>query len=302
MGLAVLVNARAGSGPRPRDLTAALRSAGVGATVETIGSGADLRSRAARRASDGEALVAAGGDGTVSTLAGVAAEHGVPLGVLPYGTLNHFARDAGIPGDRDRAIAALRDAPQRFVDVGDLNGRVFINNASLGIYPRMVWERSAARRRGHRKWVAAAVALARVWRRYRTLTVRLRIDGREHRRRTPFVFVGNGRYQSEGLQLGARPALDSGVLSIFVAPYCGRFELLRVAVRALAGQLDAEPKFESFEARAVTLQTDRRRVSVALDGEVTMMSSPLTFRIRPSALRLLGSSVEAAPDVGSHPP
>lgn len=293
--MTVLVNARAGSGHADGALEEALRAAGVDATVETVNGGDDLRWRATRSATRGDALVAAGGDGTVSMVAAVAAEHAVPLGVLPMGTLNHFAKDAGIPGDTDQAIAALRGPGTRSVDLGEINGRTFINNASLGIYPRMVGERETERRKGWPKWAAFGIALSRGWRRYRTWTVRLRIDGREYIRRTPFVFIGNGRYESEGLNLGARPALDGGVLSIFVAPYCGRFELVRVAARALAGRLEAESKFESFEAREVTMETGRKRVSVALDGEVVMMSPPLKCRIRPGALRLIGEPANHEP-------
>lgn len=290
--MTVLVNARAGSGEASRTVGDALRDAGVHATVETVSSGDDLRALAARAATRGDALVAAGGDGTVSTVASVAAEHDVSLGVLPLGTLNHFAKDAGIPGETDRAIAALRGGTTRAVDIGEVNGRTFLNNASLGIYPRLVWEREAEQQKGRRKWVAFGIALMRVWQRYRTMTVRMRIDGREYIRRTPFVFIGNGRYESEGLRLGARTALDGGVLSVFVAPYCGRFELVRVAFHALSGRLETEPKFESFEGREVTIDTARRRVSVALDGEVVIMSPPMKCRMRPAALRLITEDPE----------
>ena len=288
MGLTVLVNARAGASPRAAAVEEALASAGVTGAVEASADGADLRARATRGAARGDALVAAGGDGTVSTVAAVAAKHDVPFGVLPAGTLNHFARDARIPGDMKEAAAALGGTATRPVDLGEINGHTFVNNASLGIYPRLVWERDAEQQRGRPKWIAFGIALARSWRRYRTLTVRLRIDGRDYVRRTPFVFIGNGRYEAEGLRLGVRPALDGGVLSVFVAPHCGRFELMRVALRALAGRLEDEAKFESFEGREVTIEPARRRVSVAIDGEIVMLTPPIRCRIRPGALRLIG--------------
>jgi diacylglycerol kinase family enzyme len=290
--MTVLVNALAGYGQGGGRIGDALRDAGMDATVETVTGGDALRARATRAATRGDALVAAGGDGTVSAVASVAAGHGVPFGVLPLGTLNHFAKDAGLPAETGPAIETLRGGTTRAVDIGEINGRIFLNNASLGIYPRLVWERDAEQQKGRRKWVAFGIALMRVWRRYRTLTVRMRIDGREYIRRTPFVFIGNGRYASEGLRLGARAALDGGVLSVFVAPYCGRFELVRVAFRALAGRLETESKFESFEGRELTIDTARRRVSVALDGEVAIMTPPLTCRVRPAALRLIARSPE----------
>jgi diacylglycerol kinase family enzyme len=288
MGLTVLVNALAGSSPRAAAVEDALSSAGLTGIVEAAGSGAELEARAQEGAARGDALVAAGGDGTVSTVASVAARHDVPFGVLPAGTLNHFARDAQIPTNINEAAAALARPAARRIDLGEINGRTFVNNASLGIYPRVVWERDVEQQRGRSKPVAFVIAMFRAWRSYRTLTVRLRIDGRDYIRRTPFVFIGNGRYEAEGLHLGARPELDGGVLSVFVAPYCGRFELIRVALRALAGRLERETKFEAFEGREVTIEPARRRVSVAIDGEVVVLTPPIRCRILPGALRLMG--------------
>ncbi|HEX6975740.1 MAG TPA: diacylglycerol kinase family protein [Vicinamibacterales bacterium] len=288
MGWTVLVNAHAGSSPDADAVREALANAGVTGAVETVERGTDLEARATEGAIRGDALVAAGGDGTVSTVAAVAARHDVPFGVLPSGTLNHFARDAKIPGSMAQAAEALTTPSSRRVDLGEINGHTFINNASLGMYPRIVWDREVEEQRGRPRWLAFAIALTRAWRRYRTLTVRLRVDGKDYVRRTPFVFIGNGRYEAEGLHLGGRAALDAGVLSIFVAPYCGRFDLLRLAAKAFAGQLEQEPKFESFEGRDVTIEPARRRISVAIDGEVVMLATPIRCRIRPGALRLVG--------------
>lgn len=288
MGLTVLVNAHAGSSPRTAAVQEALTSAGVTGVVEAVDGGADMKARATEAAARGDMLVAAGGDGTVSTVAAIAAQHDVPFGVLPAGTLNHFARDARIPGNMKEAAAALNNPGTRRIDLGDINGHTFVNNASLGIYPRIVWERDVEQQRGRSRWVAFGIAMLHTWRRYRTMTVTLRIDGRDDIRRTPFVFIGNGRYEAEGLRLGARPALDTGVLSVYVAPHCGRFELIRVALRALAGRLGEESKFESFEGREVTIELARTRVRVAIDGEVVMLTLPIRCHIRPGALLLVG--------------
>jgi diacylglycerol kinase family enzyme len=119
------------------------------------------------------------------------------------------------------------------------------------------------------------------------LVARMSIDRQLHVVRTPFIFVGNNEYQVEGFQLGARAALDRGHLSIFVAPECGRFEILALPLRALANRLTADPKFERFLAEEVTIELSRRRISVALDGEVAIMRLPLLFRLRRAALHLL---------------
>ena len=288
-GVTVIVNARAGSAGVDRlvELERAFARAGLPVRFDRVADGAMIATRAREAAARGEQLVAAGGDGTVSTVAAVAVETGATFGVLPLGTLNHFARDAGIPANLDSAVAAIAAGHVRMLDVGEVNGRVFVNNSSLGLYPRLVWEREAEQRRGRGKWTAFAIALFRTWRRYRTVTVRMTVDGREHVRRTPLVLVGNNAYRLEGLQMGARTALDEGQLSLYVAPQCGRFEILALPFRALAGRLAADVTFESFLATALSIETARRHVSVALDGEVAIMRPPLHYRIRAAVLRTI---------------
>ncbi len=251
------------------------------------GTAAILAARARQAAGRGDVLVAAGGDGTIGTVAGIAVEANATLGVLPLGTLNHFAKDAGIPLKLPEAVQTVVDGRVRDVDVGDLNGRIFVNNSSLGIYPRMVWERNAEQRQGRPKWVAFAIAMARTWRRYRMLVARMAVDRQVHVVRTPFIFVGNNEYSAEGFQLGARAAIDQGRLSIFIAPEIGRFEILTLPLRGLTKRLSADARFQSFLAEDVTIELSRHRPSVALDGEVTVMRPPLHFRIRRAALHLL---------------
>ena len=223
----------------------------------------------------------------MSTVAGAAVSREATLGIVPAGALNHFARDAGLPLDTREAVAAIAGGSVRTIDVGEMNGRVFVNNASIGIYPRLVWERETEQRRGRRKWIAFAIAAIRTWARFRQVTVRMVVDGREYVRRTPFVVVGNGRYESNGLQTGARETLDGGMLSVYVAPWHGRFSILTLPVRAVAGRLSRDVSFETFLAREVSIETARSRVSVALDGEVSVERPPLEFRIRPRALRVV---------------
>src|SRR6185436_2098532 len=122
---------------------------------------------------------------------------------------------------------------------------------SLGLYPRLVWERERERRRGHRKWTAFAIALARTWRRYRTLTVRMSVDGVERIRRTPFVFIGNGDYVAEGLGLGR--------LSVYTAPECGALELVAMPFRAILKRL-GEVEIEVSAANDITVETARPTV------------------------------------------
>ena len=232
-------------------------------------------------------IVAAGGDGTASAVARAAVDAGAIFGVIPLGTLNHFARDAGIPANLDEAAKVVAAGYARHLDVGEINGRIFLNNASVGLYPRLVWEREQEQRQGRGKWTAFGIALVRTWRRYRTVVVRLTVDGREHTRRTPFVFIGNNEYVAEGLHLGGRDGLDRGQLSLYVAPRRGRFEILALPFQAIAGRLSDDVKFESFLAGEVSIEADRPRISVALDGEIAVLRPPLRCRTRPGVLRTI---------------
>lgn len=285
----VIVNAQArgAENGKTAQLERAFDRAGVSVRFERVDNPARLGEYAAGAAARNDILVAAGGDGTASAVAAAAVETGAAFGVLPLGTLNHFARDIGMPTDLDAAVDVIGRRHVRRLDVGEVNGRIFLNNSSIGLYPRLVWEREQERRRGRRKWTAFAVALVRTWRRYRTITARLSLDGQERVRHTPFVFIGNNEYVAEGLQMGGRTRIDAGQLSLYVAPHCGRFEILALPFQALVGRLATDVNFERFLAREVSIEPAHPRVSVALDGELALMHAPLRYRIRPGALRTI---------------
>jgi diacylglycerol kinase family enzyme len=235
------------------------------------------------------AVVAGGGDGTVGSVAGALAGTDRPLGVLPLGTLNHFAKDLGIPLGLEEAARNVCEGREVLVDVGEVNGQVFVNNSSLGLYPRIVRRREKLQEReGSGKWSAFVRASLAMLRRYPFLSVRLDADGRRISRKTPFVFVGNNEYQMESLQMGGRRCLDAGRLSLYVAHRTGRLGLLRLALSALFGRLRQAEDFDSLCAREVWVETRRpRRLPVATDGEVTVMTTPLHYRVRPRALRVI---------------
>lgn len=156
------------------------------------------------------AIVAAGGDGTVSAVVAAIVDTDIALGVLPLGTLNHFAKDLGLPLDLEAAIDRLLSGATRRVDVGEVNGRTFVNNSSLGLYPDIVRDRERQRKRlGRRKWPAFALACLSALRRYPFLGVRLTVGGSERIYRTPFVFIGKNDYRMDGLALGERDRIDA---------------------------------------------------------------------------------------------
>jgi len=243
-------------------------------------------SLAARSGAD--AVVAAGGDGTISGVAAALAGSNTSLGVLPLGTFNHFAKDLGIPLDPELAVKTIAGGRMKRVDVGAVNDRIFVNNSSLGVYPDIVWERESLRQRGHRKWEAFAVASARVLRHYRGHRVTITAGESTRSVRTPFLFVGNNEYQVEGLRLGGRTRLDGGQLVAYLAPRVHGRELPKMLAMALVGRASKNHSLESFAAR--DFQIDMRHggpVRVALDGEVLLMKTPLRYRVHPLALSVL---------------
>jgi len=289
--IVVIVNAGAGLG-YCGGWTAALqekfRSQGAEPDITLAQSGEQMIERAQRALAEGApVVVAGGGDGTINAVASVLAGTETWLGVLPLGTLNHFAKDLKIPLELDDAVANAVQGKARKVDVGEVNGRIFLNNSSLGIYPDIVRDREQQQRHfGRGKWPAFGRALFAALRRFPFLSVRLKINGDEHLRRTPFVFIGNNEYL-QGLTLGARERLDSGKLCLYVAQKPTRLGLLRYAAHALFGKLQQARDFDVLSAASLEIETRHRRLRVATDGEVTLMTPPLCYRSRAAALNVI---------------
>ncbi len=290
----VIVNAGSGGGHDDalvQRLTDLFERAGATAEVHLARGGVELTALAkdalARRP---DMVVAGGGDGTVSGVASVLAGSDVPLGVLPLGTLNHFAKDLGMPLEIEDAVRRIVDGRPMRVDVGEVNGRVFINNSSLGLYPDIVHDRERQRKRlGRGKWPALAWASFAALRRFPFMSVRLSVDGSQMPRRTPFVFIGNNAYVMQGFAIGERTAIDGGRLSLYVVHRAGRLRLLQLALRALVGRIEQERDFEMSLATEIQVESRKKRLSVATDGEITTMAPPLVFRVRPASLLVVGA-------------
>jgi len=290
--LSVILNGGAGTGhdqAAADQVRALFAQAGAQAELVLATDGADLAGHARQALAAGvDAVVAGGGDGTLNAVAGVLAGSGVPFGILPLGTLNHFAKDLGIPLALEDAVRTILAGRVRQVDVGEVNGRVFLNNSSLGLYPEMVRARQFQQRRlGRGKWTAALWASLAALRRYPFLSVRLQVADSAHARRTPFVFIGNNAYLMQGLAIGARARLDAGQLSVYVAQHPTRLSLLRFALRALCGTLAQARDFDVLLVENMDIHTRHRRLRVATDGELAVLATPLSYRIRPGALAVL---------------
>jgi diacylglycerol kinase family enzyme len=256
--------------------------------ISVAGTGAAL-SDLAKEAAAGTAqiVVAAGGDGTLSTIASHLVGTSKILGVLPAGTLNHFAKDLNLPLDLNTALQIINAGHYTLVDVGQVNGMIFLNNSSLGLYPHIVKEREKQQRLGAGKWSAFFWAVWSVMRRYAFVDVRLFVEGVIVEQRTPFVFVGNNIYEMEGLQVGARSRLDTGLLSLYATTRISRFGLFLLGLRALFRRLRNDKDFLQATAHEIWIHTGHRRLRVAHDGEVTVLTPPLHYRILPQSLRVI---------------
>lgn len=288
--IAVLINRGAGkqSAEVLHHVADALRDGGLQDVQVGTADGGSLAAEASAAARRGaQVVVAAGGDGSVSAIASALICTDTTLGVLPTGTLNHFAKDLGIPLDLPKAVETLASGRTIQVDVGEVNGRTFINNASIGMYASLISERGAMQRVGRGKWVAHGLAAMRVWRRYRHHPVVLGANGTRRAARTPFVFIGNNEYHLSGLELGGRKALENGRLHVCMAPGMSRGGVARMILAAIFSDVCRLEGFESFTTDAVTLDTSVSRVRTSMDGEVVMLDNPLAFRIRPRALRVI---------------
>ena len=232
-------------------------------------------------------IVAAGGDGTVNAVAAAVIDSNKILGVLPLGTLNHFARDLGIPSDLQQAAYTIIAGHTIEVDAAEVNNRIFLNNSSLGLYPMIVREREKHQRLGFRKWPAFIWATIQALRRNPFLDVRLRVNDELLDRTTPFVFVGNNEYAMNLFNIGLRNRLDRGELSIYITQGTSRLKLIELALRAVVGCLRNDKDFLALRSDEVKIQTARKRVRVAFDGEIEVMEAPLQYRIRSRALRVI---------------
>lgn len=287
----VLINR--GAAGIPSDAANAIRRRfalhGVKADVRLIEAGGSIGDAAARAvADDPQTIVAGGGDGTLNAVAGAIVGHSIVFGVLPLGTLNHFAKDAGIPLDLDAAVATICTGDVREVDIGRVNGRLFLNNSSLGLYPQVVKEREALTERlGHTKWPSFVWAALNVLRRFPFLDVHVKIEGKSASYRAPVVFIGNNRYELHGMAIGERHCLDAGRLSVNIVSATSRMELLALAARAVIGRLGEAANFKSFCATEVVVKARRTSVVVAIDGEVHQLQMPLVYGIEPRGLQVL---------------
>jgi diacylglycerol kinase family enzyme len=297
MRVVAVINEGAGTVLRLQGMDAAglrrmFAEAGVEAEVEIVPGERVPEVARAAVAAGADAVLAGGGDGTVRAVAGVLVGGDVPLGVLPLGTLNHFAKDLEIPTDLGEAVRLVSSAVVRRLDVGEVNGEVFVNNSVLGFYPPLVrmrdWQRrSQSRGKPRGKWVATVLSLLRMLPNLPSVHVHVLADGVETVHDTRFAFIGNNEYEMSLFSYGARRRFDSGNLYLYIARPQTRLGLLGMTLLGFVRDVTRTSLFEQWTLPEFTIETDKAALPVYLDGEVTLMQPPLHYRTRNRALPVL---------------
>jgi diacylglycerol kinase family enzyme len=253
---------------------------------------AETAREAVRRASPaGGIVVAAGGDGTINGVAQAVLGSGCRFGVLPRGTFNYFARTHGIPTELGAALHVLLNDDAVAVQVGQLNGRVFLVNASLGLYPQLLEDREAWKQQfGRSRLVALGAGIKTILHGHRSLRLTVEYAGQQRQVRTPTLFVGNNALQMEQVGLPEAGAIDSGCLAGVTLQPVGRWALLVLLARGAFGQLGEASAVQNFAFRRLTVTArafGSQRIKVATDGEVLWMPLPLRFEVAPHPLLLI---------------
>jgi len=295
--LTVIMNPGSGHGDGAtirRTIAEALAAAGRAHRIVDAHDGTDLartaRSAVVEARRTGAIVVAAGGDGTLNAIANEVADSGVPFGVIPLGTFNYFARDLGIPVDPASAVRALLDGRLRPVHVARLNGHVLLNNASFGLYQRVLADREGFKQRFGRYRIMAAVSgFATLLRHHRSYNVEMTVDGRLVTVRTPMLFFACNTLQLEHLSLPVADCTAAGRVAMLVLKPISRPRLLGMALRGALGGLATAGHLECHCASHVVVRTrrPRRTVPVAIDGETIECTMPLAIDVARDALQVV---------------
>ena len=274
--------------PVSEHLASRCSEAGLNAHFEFVEAGVDLEALARDAVRNGaDAVVAGGGDGTQRAVAAALAHTEAVMGILPVGTWNHFARDLNIPLDVEAAAEVLVTGQPRKVDLGEVNGRVFINNSIIGLYPNYRFIRAREERHGRWHWLAYIWSVLTVVKRLPFYRLHFRLDGREFVRHTPFVLIANNEHEMEGYRLGSRASLSEGHLYVYIMRPTGRWGLLRMVLNLALGRFSKKRDFEIYRTRELSISGRQKRLGVSLDGEIVILDMPLRYRSLPQALRVI---------------
>ena len=283
----LIVNPRSGdSEPSAEELVEEAERRGIDTHVLAPDDDVAAIARAGAEAG-ASALGMAGGDGSLAAVAGEALEHDLPFACVPFGTRNHFARDLGLDCDDPVSVLdALGSGEERSVDVGVVDGRIFLNNVSLGLYASLVHDPGHETK--NRLVAALRMIPAAFGKSRRPLHLTVEVEGRTERRRALVLLVANNDYALDAISdLGRRTRLDEGCLHAYVVEAVGNWRLVGLFARALSGRIGPTEGWLEWTSRRFEVAAKRPRVHVAIDGEPDVLTPPLAFEIRPRALRVL---------------
>ena len=232
-------------------------------------------------------IVAAGGDGTINSVAANVMGGACALGIMPLGTLNHFAKAVKIPQDLPQAAQVIAQGATTQVDIGSVNSRVFVNNASIGFYPRSLRFREEYTQKIG-KWPAAAIGLAHAMLHPRRYAVDIVVNGSTQSLKTPFVFIGNNEYQRSGMGLSGRASLHEGILALYVIKKTQPVGIFRALLHTFLTKKRRAHDFAIHKTTTATIHSNKyTKLRVACDGESFLLRTPLRFASHPGALRVI---------------
>jgi diacylglycerol kinase family enzyme len=295
MQIELVINARAGGAlgqsldDLERNLARIFEAEGHGVRVSRIQAlfSADrLIEEAIARGPD--ALVIAGGDGTVLLAARRLENTSIALGIVPMGTINRLARDLGIPLSPVEAASALSRGTVTAIDAGAVNGALFLCNSLIGLPPRLGEERQKLRGKPPLERMVAYFGMLRtIFRARRRMALAINSETETRLVRALSVAVSNNPYSEEPSLVLHRPALNTGKLGLYISKHRSGLGLLWVLLKASLGRWSGDPALDRYTASQVTIQSRRRTMRVSNDGEIEELDTPLRYRIKPLAIKVL---------------
>ncbi len=237
---------------------------------------------------DGGIVIAAGGDGTIRCVAQKAAGRTVKFAVVPCGTFNFFARTHRVPENVEEAFRLAVTGETRAVRLGEVNGHIFLINASLGLYAKAIREREQRTSHwGRNRFVVIISTILSLLSRHHLLNVEMTTGDRKLTLRTPMIFIGNNSLQLRDLQMSIAKCMKLDLLAVVLMKPLSKLETLRVIFRGIFKTIEKEERLDSFCVESLTIHTRKSHQMVALDGEIFTMTSPLKVHALPKILNMV---------------
>ncbi len=296
-GAVVLLNLGSGAGKEdgvPAELQKALDAHPGKFELRTIEGGDDIEREVKRAMADGfGTIVAAGGDGTICAVASHVTGTDHILGVIPQGTFNYFSRGLGIPEDPAEAVNLIAVGDHHAISVGEVNGQIFLNNASLGVYPAILRQRETIYKRWGRSRIAAHWSVIKTFFGFtRRLKMEVKVDGKSIRTKTPLVFVARSAFQLEQFGLDGADCVRRGQFALLLAPDTGRWALMMLALRLAVHNMRMGKDVELICGDEIVITPRQKKMLLARDGEREAMAAPFHFKMRKGALKLIAPAGE----------